>query len=207
MVAIGVLFLLKNMIAIWGQDSPTFLVPGNPIMFAFLYLFGYPSIFWMLCGCPANGEIAFPYRDIVGFVMYMFGLTYSFAYEYGRFQWKKHPENKGRCHTVGLASLCIHPNYFGDLFTFSGWAIAGGSICGLCFPAFQLGCFLWIIIPNSDAYLAQRYSADFPQYALKTAPLIPFVISPLVNQVIALAGFVGSVVAGTYCTMSCGADS
>eukprot|EP00927_Polykrikos_kofoidii_P014137 TRINITY_DN16168_c0_g4_i1.p1 TRINITY_DN16168_c0_g4~~TRINITY_DN16168_c0_g4_i1.p1 ORF type:complete len:274 (+),score=34.72 TRINITY_DN16168_c0_g4_i1:63-884(+) len=207
MMAIGVLYILKNMVAIWGQDTPTWIVPGSIAFFIVIYVLGLPSVMFVMVGCPGNSDISFPYKDIIGFMMFVFGLTYSFAYEYGRMQWKKLPENKGRCHTVGLASLSIHPNYFGDLFTYSGWAIASGSICALSISTAQVGGFLWFIIPNSDAYLAERYQADFPSYAAKTAPLIPFLTSPMLNQIVACLGFGASFVASAYCTTTCSADS
>jgi len=202
MVIIGALWFMKNMVAIWGQDTPTWIVPGSPVLFCFIYFFGIPAAVWMLAGCPESGEISLPYRDEVGLGLFVFGTIYSFAYEFGRFRWKSRPENKGKCHTVGLATFSIHPNYFGDLFTYNGWAIAGGSKCGLSLSLFQMGMFLWFVIPNADAYLANRYK-EFPEYAAKTGPLIPFVRSPLVNQIFAWAGFVGSMYASTYCTMHC----
>jgi len=199
MVLIGVLWFSKNLVAIWGQDTPTVLAPGNPFMFCMAYVFGIPTTVWIFAGCPENGDISFLYRDVVGLVFFVFGLCYSFAYEVGRFRWKQLPENKGRCHTVGLASLSIHPNYFGDLFTYNGWAIAGGSTCAFSISGFQMGLFLWFWIPHSDAYLAQRYSADFPAYAAKTAPIIPFVRSAFINQVIAWLGLAACMYGSTNC--------
>merc|ERR1712127_68427 len=104
---------------------------------------GLPSALWMLSGCPENGDISFRYRDVVGLTLFVFGSGYSLAYEASRFRWKKLPESKGRCHTVGFARLCIHPNYFGDLISYTGWAIAGGSVCALSLSLFQMGEFLW----------------------------------------------------------------
>lgn len=203
MVLIGVLWLVKNLVTIWGQDTPTVLAPGNPFVFALAYMFGIPSVVWIFAGCPGNGELVFPCHDIVGLVFFLFGLGYSCAYEVGRFLWKQRPENKGRCHTNGLASLSVHPNYFGDLFTYTGWTIAGGSQCGFSVAAFQMGLFLWFWIPSSDAYLAQRYLTEFSAYAARTPPIIPFVRSPFVNQVIAWIGLLYSLYASTRCGLSC----
>jgi len=203
MVFIGLLWLAKNLVGIWGQDTPTVLAPGNPLVFGLAYMFGIPSVVWIFAGCPGNGDLSFPYHDVVGFILFVLGLGYSYAYEVGRFRWKQLPENKGRCHTVGLASLSVHPNYFGDLLTYTGWTIAGGSTCGFSIAAFQMGLFLWLWIPGSDAYLAERYSTEFPAYAAKTAPIIPFVRSPFVNQVIAWVGLAYSLYAGTKCGLHC----
>jgi protein-S-isoprenylcysteine O-methyltransferase Ste14 len=203
LVLIAILWFLKNMVAIWGQDTPTCLVPGSPLFACIVYVFAVPSAMYMLSACRGNGAISFPYRDAISLALFVFGTVYAFAYEFGRFQWKKLPENKGRCHTVGLASLCIHPNYFGDLFTYNGWALASGSTCAFGLTLFQMGTFLWFVIPNADAYLAQRYHTEFPAYAAKTAPLFPFVRSPFLNQLIAWIGFVASIYASTYCTEHC----
>ena len=65
-------------------------------------------------------DIHFLHRDIVGFVLFAFGSSYSLWYEVHRFQWKKDPNNKGKLHTIGLAKYCIHPNYLGDICTYTG---------------------------------------------------------------------------------------
>ena len=49
------------------------------------------------------------------------------GYELHRFAFKARPQNKGRLHTEQLASLSIHPNYFGDLFMFTGMALVIGN--------------------------------------------------------------------------------
>ena len=36
------------------------------------------------------------------------------------------------------ALRCIHPNYLGDLFTYTGWALACGTTCALSIPIFML---------------------------------------------------------------------
>lgn len=205
MTLIGVLYFLKNMVAIWGQDTPTWLVPGSPAFFVLIYLVGIPSALWMLVGCPASCDstLDFPHRDVVAVAMFVFGLSFSFVYEFGRFRWKKRPENKGRLHTVGLAALCVHPNYFGDLFTYNGWALAGGTKCAFGLSLFQLSLFVWFVIPNADAYLAKRYPDEFPAYADNTATLIPFLRSPLLNHLLAAICCAGSVYASIFCTERC----
>lgn len=75
-------------------------------------------------GCIMTSDIHFQGRDLVALLLYFGGSCFSLTYEVGRFRWKALPENKGRLHTVGLAAWCIHPNYFGDLFTYTGWALA-----------------------------------------------------------------------------------
>lgn len=202
LLSIGIIWYVKNVNTIWGQDTPTIFAPGNPIVFCLAYA-GVASLAWLMAGCPGNGDISFPHSDAVGLAIFVLGLVYSWAYEAGRFHWKKLPENKGKAHTVGLASLSVHPNYFGDLLTYNGWALAGGTRCAFSIAAFQMGLFIWFWIPQSDVYLAERYPSDFPPYAAKTAPIIPFVRSPFINQAIAWGGLFCSLYSGMYCGMNC----
>lgn len=204
MTAIGILWLVKNLVTIWGQETPTVFAPGNWFVFFLAYGMGIPSVIWMFAGCPGTGDLVFPNNDIIGLVLVVFGLGTSYTYEVQRFNWKQLPENRGRLHTVGLARFSMHPNYFGDLFTYIGWTIASGSRCGFGIAAFQMALFVWFWIPSSDAYLAQRYSSESPQYAAKTASIIPFVRSSIVNHTIAFVGFVYACYASTFCSMRCG---
>ncbi|CAK9079044.1 unnamed protein product [Durusdinium trenchii] len=121
----------------------------------------------------------------LGLALYLGGSFYSLAYEVGRFRWKARPENKGKLHTVGLASWCIHPNYFGDLFTYTGWGLAAGTTCAVSVPVLMFFTFVLVVVPNSDNYLSQRYPKEFPAYAAHTATLIPGLHSKVLSQVLA----------------------
>ena len=131
--------------------------------------------------------------------------TYSLGYETHRFWWKAKPENKGKLHTSGLAAYCIHPNYFGDLFTYTGWAIVSGTMCNLQIVLWQPAVFFYLVMPNSDAYLAQRYSKEWPSYAEKTARLIPFVSNKYAEGAIAVVTCAACLYCGSQCTNHCGA--
>jgi hypothetical protein len=90
---------------------------------------------------PLNPQI---YQYYLGFVLFLFGSIYSLSYELQRFAWKARPENKGRLHTEYLASVSIHPNYFGDLFSFTGWNLIVSTYCALAASAGMLWTFLVI---------------------------------------------------------------
>lgn len=172
LVICGGIFVVKIQIETWGQETPTWVVPSSPMLFVVVYGLGIPSIVYLFGGC-RNQDIDFRFREALGLVSYLFGSCYSLGYELHRFWWKSKPENKGKLHTTGLASFCIHPNYLGDIFTYGGWALASGTLCALSIVPAQIGYLQLFICPNSDAYLASRYSSEFPAYAATTATLIP----------------------------------
>eukprot|EP00931_Biecheleriopsis_adriatica_P065917 TRINITY_DN40369_c0_g1_i1.p1 TRINITY_DN40369_c0_g1~~TRINITY_DN40369_c0_g1_i1.p1 ORF type:complete len:302 (+),score=32.90 TRINITY_DN40369_c0_g1_i1:89-907(+) len=171
---IGSTFLVKNIIEIWGQETSTWVCPGNCFMFVIMYVMVIPSIVALNSYCTMAVDLDFPKRGVMAVALFTFGSLYSLGYELDRFNFKKLPENKGKLHTRFLAALSIHPNYLGDLFAFSGWAIAAGTMCSLSVPLLMVFSFATIVIPNADKYLAERYSTEFPAYAEATATLIPF---------------------------------
>ena len=88
-------------------------------------------------------------------------------------------------------------------FTYTGFAFVVGTTCALSVPTAMAWSFVCIVIPNSDAYLASRYSAEFPAYAKRTPTLVPFVQSRLAMQGMAWAGFVAAALLGANCAGSC----
>lgn len=204
----GIVFMVKALIETWGQDTPTFLCPGTFKVFFLSYVLGLPGLFWQYANC-TKADISFPAlwcgdgvdtseceranRQWVGLALNFFGSIYSLSYEMHRFWWKAKPENQGKLHTTGLAALCIHPNYFGDLFTYTGWGLVSGTWCTQSLPLVSLGALVLLVVPNSDAYLAERYATEFPAYAEKTATLIPFVHNQRVLRILAWGGIAASI--------------
>jgi len=203
MVMIGGVWYAKLLCEIWGQDTPTWACPGGPGTFIAVYILGFPTIAWLFGSCRV-ADIHLPHRESVGLALYLFGSAYSLGYELHRFWWKAKPENKGRLHTTGLASYHIHPNYFGDLFTYGGWALAGGTACVLSIVPFQFFIMVFFVCPNSDAYLAQRYPAEFGAYASVTASYIPGLRSALLLKVLACLCLGLSVWMELNCGAACG---
>ena len=154
---------------------------------------------WMFGSCRIV-DLEMPYREYIGLAMYLFGSSYSLGYELHRFAWKARPENKGRLHTVGLAAYHIHPNYFGDLFTYGGWGLAAGTACALSIAPIQFFGMVYFICPNSDAYLAQRYPDEFPAYAAATATYVPGLAHKTLSYVLAWL----SLGLAMWMEMSCG---
>ena len=180
----GGFFLIKAMVEVWGQQTPTWIVPGTWCLLLAVYILIVPGVAYMYGYCTMTSDIHFKGRDIVALLLYFGGSLFSLAYEVGRFRWKAQPENKGKLHTVGLAAWCIHPNYFGDLFTYTGWALGAGTTCAVSIPILMIWTFVIFVVPNSDNYLAERYPQEFPAYAEKTATLIPGLRSLWASQIL-----------------------
>ncbi|CAD7969394.1 unnamed protein product [Amoebophrya sp. A25] len=178
LIVFALFSLVKFLIETWGQDTPTWICPGGIGMFFVIYCLILPGIIYYDGVCTQNPDMdaLFPtplVRSLVGTLLFFGGSGFSLFYEVSRFKWKKDPANKGKLHQIGLASYCIHPNYLGDLFTYTGWGIAAGTSCALSAPVYMIWSFGVFVCPNSDAYLAQRYASEWDVYSQKTATLIP----------------------------------
>ena len=94
--------------------------------------------------------------------------------EFARYVWKRRPENQGKLYTEGLFGLSRHPNYLGDMISFSGICLITGRTWTAIIPVIMLCGFVFASIPMLDAHLRNRYGADFEKYASRTPKLIPF---------------------------------
>ncbi len=63
----------------------------------------------------------------VGSVLFVVGSWMNSYAEYARHVWKLRPENRGQLYTLGLFRYSRHPNYFGDLLSFSGLCLVSGA--------------------------------------------------------------------------------
>jgi protein-S-isoprenylcysteine O-methyltransferase Ste14 len=136
---------------------------------------------WILCICLllvlAGGTNASPIGPAValGISLFLWGSWMNSWAEYTRHLWKQRTENRGRLYTERLFRLCRHPNYLGDLLSFSGLAFITGRWVAGVIPAIMLLGFVFVNIPMLDAHLAERYGQDYAAYARHTRKLIPFV--------------------------------
>lgn len=110
-----------------------------------------------------------------GAVLFVFGSWMNSFAEYQRHVWKQRPENRGRLYTGGLFRYTRHPNYLGDLLSFSGLCLFTGRWITALVPALMLAGFVFVNVPVLDAHLAGHYGAEFDAYARRTRRLIPFV--------------------------------
>ena len=89
--------------------------------------------------------------------------------------WKRRPENLGCLYTLGLFRYSRHPNYLGDLISFSGLCLAQRTLVTIVIPSIMLAGFVFANIPMLDSHLHNHYGAAFDEYAARTSKLIPFV--------------------------------
>lgn len=110
-----------------------------------------------------------------GAVLFVVGSWMNSYAEYARHVWKERPETSGRLYTQGLFRWSRHPNYLGDLISFSGICLISGAWVTALIPLAMLAGFIFVNIPLLDSHLRKNYGADFEAYAKRTRKLIPFV--------------------------------
>ncbi len=111
----------------------------------------------------------------LGVALFLLGSSMNTWSEFQRHRWKQQPQNKGQLFTRGLFRLSRHPNYFGDLISFTGLCLIAGSWITAIIPVLMLLGFVFVNIPVLDAHLRARYGAAFDDYVKTTARLIPFI--------------------------------
>lgn len=135
---------------------------------------------WMLCIyalLAATGGLnpgPFGVTGFVGILLFVLGSWINSYAEYARHVWKLRPENRGRLYTEGLFRYSRHPNYFGDLTSFSGLCLMAGAWVTVTIPVLMLAGFVFANIPALDAHLREKYGSAFEEYAKRTRKLIPF---------------------------------
>jgi protein-S-isoprenylcysteine O-methyltransferase Ste14 len=112
---------------------------------------------------------------ISGALLFILGSWMNSCAEHQRHAFKLRPENRGKLYTQGLFRLTRHPNYLGDLISFSGLCLMTGRWYTAFIPALMLCGFVFVNVPALDAHLAEHYGAAFHEYARKTRKLIPFI--------------------------------
>ncbi|CAJ1385398.1 unnamed protein product [Effrenium voratum] len=106
--------------------------------------------------------------------LYSLGSWLNTWSELQRKWWKQLPENRGRCYTQGLFALSRNINYLGDVVLFAGWAAASGCWWNVWVPITMAASFYFYHIPDKEAYLSQRYKADWSAYIASTKSFVPF---------------------------------
>jgi protein-S-isoprenylcysteine O-methyltransferase Ste14 len=110
-----------------------------------------------------------------GVVLFVLGSWMNSYAEYERYKWKRHPENRARLYTLGLFQYSRHPNYLGDLISFSGLCLTSGRWVTVGIPLIMLAGFVFANIPMLDSHLHDHYGTRFDEYAARTRKLIPLV--------------------------------
>lgn len=132
-------------------------------------------IYVILCVTGGQNTSGFGVTDTVGVVLFVAGSWMNSYAEYQRNAWKQRPQNRGRLYTQGLFRHVRHPNYFGDLLSFSGLCFVSRSWPTALIPIIMLAGFVFVNVPVLDSHLHEKYGAEFDEYASRTRKLIPFV--------------------------------
>ncbi len=132
-------------------------------------------IYLLLAGIGGRNPAALGVSGAIGVVLFVVGSWVNSYAEYARHLWKQRLENHGRLYTEGLFRYARHPNYFGDLISFSGLCLISGTWVTAVIPALMLAGFVFVNVPVLDSYLHERYGVAFDEYADRTWKLIPFV--------------------------------
>ncbi|HEX4319932.1 MAG TPA: DUF1295 domain-containing protein [Acidobacteriaceae bacterium] len=136
---------------------------------------------WLLCiflaVALAGGRNDSPFGlwSWLGVAAFAFGSWLNSWAEFERLIWKRQQTHHGQLYTGGLFRYCRHPNYLGDVISYSGIALMTGNWMVAFVPAITLAGFVFANIPALDRHLQQRYKESFDDYAKRTARLIPFV--------------------------------
>jgi protein-S-isoprenylcysteine O-methyltransferase Ste14 len=136
---------------------------------------------WILCIylvlAIAGGTNPAPFgaASAAGLALFVLGSWMNSYAEFARHEWKSHLENHGRLYTLGLFRYSRHPNYLGDLISFSGLCLTSGRWVTIGIPLIMLTGFVFANIPMLDSHLHDHYGAAFDEYAARTRKLIPLV--------------------------------
>jgi len=116
----------------------------------------------------------FDLLDASGLLVYAAGTVVHFLADLQKKRFKDHPENRGRLLDSGLWRYSRHPNYFGDLVVYVGWAVMCGSPWGWLCPAANLLQYTFDAIPKNEAWAAEHYGQDWADHTARTSRLIPW---------------------------------
>jgi protein-S-isoprenylcysteine O-methyltransferase Ste14 len=132
-------------------------------------------IYLILTFAAATNPASFSSAGAAGCLLFALGSWMNSFAEYTRHVWKERPGNRGRLYTLGLFRYSRHPNYLGDLISFSGLCLITGRWATLAIPLVMLGGFVFVNIPMLDSHLRGRYGVAFDDYAARTRKLVPFI--------------------------------
>lgn len=124
------------------------------------------------------------YRDYLGWSVWALGFLIEVIADYEKSKFKSRPENSGKFISVGLWSLCRHPNYLGEVMMWAGLflpatnVMQGKEFISIISPFFVSYLLTKVSgIPMLERYAEKKWSgnADYQKYKASTAMTIPFV--------------------------------
>jgi len=132
-------------------------------------------IYVLLAATGGQNASALRVTGYMGIALFAVGSWMNSYSEYTRHVWKERVENRARLYTEGLFRYSRHPNYLGDLISFSGLCMISGSWVTVLIPVTMLAGFVFVNVPVLDSHLSEKYGEAFDEYAHQTWKLIPFI--------------------------------
>lgn len=115
--------------------------------------------------------------DNAGLIVFGIGFLFEAIGDYQLAVFRKDPANKGKLMTTGLWSITRHPNYFGESLVWWGIALYAVSLpLGWITLVSPVLITLLLRFVSGVPMLEKRFHdhPDWPAYADKTAPFVPF---------------------------------
>lgn len=179
-------YLLYRIIKI-GEDNRFDDKRSNPLKFAVFWVFQAVWVFTVslpviFINAPESANYdEFTPMDIIGGILFCFGLLIEGISDQQKFSFRNDPENSGKWCQVGLWRFSRHPNYFGEItlwigiFTVSTSICSGGQWAGILSPVFTAAILLFLSgIPLLEQKSDARYKIkeEYIEYKMKTSPLV-----------------------------------
>jgi protein-S-isoprenylcysteine O-methyltransferase Ste14 len=149
--------VLVQMFAFWSRGTPwveVFAEAGGVIPLS-LASFAF--------GASRRSHEPIGTMEVLALPVFLLGTYLNLWPEYTRYIWKLDPANSGKLYTEGLFASCRHINYFGEVLSFVGFAMAS-ALPNLWVPAVMgVGMAVWSV-PEIDFYLADKYGEQWTEY-------------------------------------------
>jgi len=178
-------FLLMRILN-WGEDKRFDEMRGNLGKLAVFWIF--QAVWVWTVSLPvtivnaSDRNPSIEARDIIGWIMWVIGLSVEAIADQQKLAFKNSPSNRGKWCNVGLWSYTRHPNYFGEMFLWWGVFVASAPVLSGAEWLVILGTiFLTLLllfvsgIPLLEASADKRFgrSEEYRTYKNTTSPLIP----------------------------------
>lgn len=116
-----------------GKDQRFDGIRENPLKFLVFFIL---QIFWvyivsltvLFINSPSAPPVGIGPSDIVGTLLFLFGLVYETIADQHKYTFRNNPENKGKFVKTWLWGVSRHPNYFGEICVWWGAFILSAII-------------------------------------------------------------------------------